>query len=121
VVSLRVPDRHGKIADVVLGYDDLDGYVRDKAHFGATVGRYANRIAHGKFSLNGTTYTLAKNNGANHLHGGIRGFDKVVWTAKDVSTPAASALQLNYLSKEGEEGYPGNLSAQVHLHSYQQE
>ena len=113
VVSLKVPDRQGKVADVVLGYDDLDGYVTDKAHFGATVGRYANRIAHGKFVLNGTTYTLAKNNGENHLHGGIRGFDKVLWTAKDVSTPAAAALQLNYLSKDGEEGYPGNLSAQV--------
>src|SRR5207245_2185400 len=113
VVSLKVPDRQGKFADVVLGYDDLDGYVTDKAHFGATVGRYANRIAHGKFVLNGTTYTLAKNNGENHLHGGIRGFDKVLWTAKDVSTPAAAALQLNYLSKDGEEGYPGNLSAQV--------
>jgi len=113
VVSLRVPDRHGKVADVVLGYVDLDGYIHDKSHFGATVGRYANRIAHGKFSLNGTTYTLAKNNGENHLHGGIRGFDKVVWTAKDVSTPAASVLQLNYLSKDGEEGYPGNLPAQV--------
>src|SRR5438309_7252064 len=113
VVSLKVPDRQGKFADVVLGYDDLDGYVTDKAHFGATVGRYANRIAHGKFVLNGTTYTLAKNNGENHLHGGIRGFDKVLWTAKDVSTAGAAALQLNYLSKDGEEGYPGNLSVQV--------
>ena len=113
VVSLKVPDRHGKTDDVVLGYDDLDGYLHDKSYFGATVGRYANRIAHGKFTLNGTTYTLAKNDGENHLHGGVRGFNKVVWEAKDVSTAGAAALQLNYLSKDGEEGYPGNLSVQV--------
>jgi len=113
VVSLKVPDRHGKTDDVVLGYDDLDGYLHDKSYFGATVGRYANRIAHGKFTLNGTTYTLAKNDGENHLHGGVRGFNKVGWEAKDVSTAGAAALQLNYLSKDGEEGYPGNLSVQV--------
>ena len=113
VVSLKVPDRHGKTDDVVLGYDDLDGYLHDKSYFGATVGRYANRIAHGKFTLNGTTYTLAKNDRENHLHGGVRGFNKVVWEAKDVSTAGAAALQLNYLSKDGEEGYPGNLSVQV--------
>jgi len=113
VVSLKVPDRHGKTDDVVLGYDDLDGYLHDKSYFGATVGRYANRIAHGKFTLNETTYTLAKNDGENHLHGGVRGFNKVVWEAKDVSTADAAALQLNYLSKDGEEGYPGNLSVQV--------
>ncbi len=113
VVSLKVPDRHGKTDDVVLGYDDLDGYLHDKSYFGATVGRYANRIAHGKFTLNGTTYTLAKNDGENHLHGGVQGFNKVVWEAKDVSTADAAALQLNYLSKNGEEGYPGNLSVQV--------
>jgi len=113
VVSLKVPDRRGKTDDVVLGYDDLDGYLHDKSYFGATVGRYANRIAHGKFTLNGTTYTLAKNDGENHLHGGVRGFNKVVWEAKDVSTAGAAALQLNYLSKDGEEGYPGNLSVQV--------
>jgi len=113
VVSLKVPDRHGKTDDVVLGYDDLDGYLHDKSYFGATVGRYANRIAHGKFTLNGTTYTLAKNEGENHLHGGVRGFNKVVWEAKDVSTAGVAALRLNYLSKDGEEGYPGNLSVQV--------
>ncbi len=113
VVSLKVPDRHGKTDDVVLGYDDLDGYLHDKSYFGATVGCYANRIAHGKFTLNGTTYTLAKNDGENYLHGGVRGFNKVVWEAKDVSTAGAAALQLNYLSKDGEEGYPGNLSVQV--------
>jgi aldose 1-epimerase len=113
VVSLKVPDRHGKTDGVVLGYDDLDGYLHDKSYFGATVGRYANRIAHGKFTLNGTTYTLAKNDGENHLHGGVRGFNKVVWEAKDVSTAGVAALRLNYLSKDGEEGYPGNLSVQV--------
>ena len=113
VVSVKVPNRHGKTDDVVLGYDDLDGYLHDKSYFGATVGRYANRIAHGKFTLNGTTYTLAKNDGENHLHGGVQGFNKVVWEAKDVSTADAAALQLNYLSKNGEEGYPGNLSVQV--------
>jgi len=113
VVSVKVPNRHGKTDDVVLGYDDLDGYLHDKSYFGATVGRYANRIAHGKFTLNGTTYTLAKNDGENHLHGGVRGFNKVVWEAKDVSIAGAAALQLNYLSKDGEEGYPGNLSVQV--------
>ena len=113
VVSLKVPDRHGKTDDVVLGYDDLDGYLHDKSYFGATVGRYANRIAHGKFTLNGTTYALAKNDGENHLHGGVRGFNKVVWEAKDVSTAGVAALRLNYLSKDGEEGYPGNLSVQV--------
>ena len=113
VVSVKVPNRHGKTDDVVLGYDDLDGYLHDKSYFGATVGRYANRIAHGKFTLNETTYTLAKNDGENHLHGGVRGFNKVVWEAKDVSTAGAAALQLNYLSKDGEEGYPGNLSVQV--------
>jgi len=113
VVSLKVPDRHGKTDDVVLGYDDLDGYLHDKSYFGATVGRYANRIAHGKFTLNGTIYTLAKNDGENHLHGGVQGFNKVVWEAKDVSIAGAAALQLNYLSKDGGEGYPGNLSVQV--------
>ncbi len=113
LVSLRAPDRNGRFADVLLGYDTLDGYVSDKANFGGTIGRYANRIAHGKFTLNGTTYTLAKNNGENHLHGGIRGFNKVLWDARDVSTAGAPAVQMSYLSKDGEEGYPGNLSVQV--------
>ena len=113
LVSLKVPDRGGKLADVVLGYDSLEGYITDKAYFGATVGRYANRIAHGKFTLNGVTYTLAKNNGENSLHGGIRGFNKALWSARDVSTKDYPALELRYLSKDGEEGYPGNLSVQV--------
>lgn len=113
VVSLKVPDRKRQVADVVLGYDSLDGYVNDKAYFGALIGRYGNRIAHGQFTLDGVTYKLAKNNGDNTLHGGTRGFNKAVWSAKDISSKAAQALQLNYLSKEGEEGYPGNLNVQV--------
>lgn len=114
IVSLKVPDRAGKLADVVLGYDNLDGYLNDKFFFGGTIGRYANRIARGKFKLNGATYTLALNNGENTLHGGaVRPFHKVIWDAKDISTANAPALQLNYTSKDGEEGYPGNLFAQV--------
>jgi aldose 1-epimerase len=113
IVRMRVPDRHGKIEDVVLGYDNLEGYVNDKAYFGATVGRYANRIAHGKFTLDGHVYTLPKNNGDNTLHGGTSGFNKRLWKAKDVSTPAAAALQMTYLSKDGDQGFPGNLSVDV--------
>jgi aldose 1-epimerase len=110
VVYLKVPDRNGKLDDVVLGYDNLEGYAGGKAYIGATVGRYANRIAHAAFTLDGTTYTLAKNDGDNHLHGG---FSKRVWTAKAVSSSAGQALELTYLSKDGEEGFPGNLSVKV--------
>ena len=110
VVSLKVADRNGKFEDVVLGYDNLDGYATGKAYIGATVGRYANRIAHATFTLDGTTYTVAKNDGDNHLHGG---FNKRVWTAKDVSSIAGQALELTYLSKDGEEGFPGNLPVKV--------
>jgi aldose 1-epimerase len=113
LVSLKVPDRTGKFADVVLGYDTLAEYASGGSYFGATVGRYGNRIAHGKFTLDGVEYTLAKNDGENSLHGGIKGFNKVVWTAKEIPSKDGSALQLNYLSKDSEEGYPGNLSAQV--------
>jgi aldose 1-epimerase len=110
VVSLKVADRSGKFEDVVLGYDDLDGYATGKAYIGATVGRYANRIAHATFTLDSSTYTLAKNDGDNHLHGG---FNKRVWTAKDVSSSAGQALELTYLSKDGEEGFPGTLPVKV--------
>jgi aldose 1-epimerase len=110
VVSLKVPDRNGKFEDVVLGYDNLDGYATGKAYIGATVGRYANRIAHATFTLDGVTYTLAKNDGDNHLHGG---FNKRVWTAKDISGSAGQALELTYLSKDGEEGFPGTLPVKV--------
>ena len=110
LVSLKVPDKSGKSGDVVLGYDNLSAYQDGKAFFGATVGRYGNRIAHATFKLDGVTYTLPKNDGDNHLHGV---FNKVLWTAKDVSTAAGQALELTYLSKDGEEGYPGNLSVKV--------
>jgi aldose 1-epimerase len=113
VVSLRVPDRNGQLADVALGYDNVKDYETGKAYFGATVGRYANRIARGKFTLNGATYTLPKNDGENSLHGGTKGFSKRFWTAKEVSARNGQALELKYLSKDGEEGYPGNLSVTV--------
>jgi aldose 1-epimerase len=109
IVAVKVPDRDGKLADVVLGHESLEGYVNRSRYFGALVGRYANRIACGKFPLNGVEYKLATNNGANHLHGGLRGFDKVVWNA-DAS---GDVLQLTYSSRDGEEGYPGNLSVTV--------
>jgi len=111
VVSLKVPDRRGRMEDVVLGYDTLDGYLKDNGpYMGALIGRYANRIAKGRFSLNGTEYTLAQNNGENHLHGGIKGFDKVVWKGTALRN---GGVRLTYLSKDGEEGYPGNLSVTV--------
>lgn len=111
VVSLKTPDKSGQFDDVVLGYDSLEGYLKRNPYFGALIGRCGNRISKGKFSLNGSTYSLAQNIGSkNHLHGGLKGFDKVVWTAKVVETSNGPALQLDYLSKDGEEGYPGNLS-----------
>ena len=113
VVSLKVPDRNGKLGDVVLGYDKLDDYVKNSPYFGCLVGRYGNRIAKGKFTLDGKEYTLAVNNGANHLHGGIKGFDKVVWTPETLTTADGPALSLTYLSKDGEEGYPGNLTVKA--------
>jgi aldose 1-epimerase len=113
VVSLKVPDRNGKFGDVVLGYDSLDGYVNDKGYFGAIVGRYGNRIGHAQFSIDGKTYTLAKNNGENSLHGGIKGFNKAVWAAKELPAKNGQSLELTYLSKDGEEGFPGNLHVRV--------
>jgi aldose 1-epimerase len=113
VVSLKVPDRNGKFGDVVLGYDSLDGYVNDKSYFGAIVGRYGNRIGHAQFSIDGKTYTLAKNNGENSLHGGIKGFNKAVWAAKELPAKNGQSLELTYLSKDGEEGFPGNLHVRV--------
>lgn len=113
VVSIKTADRQGKTDDVVLGYDSVDGYVSDKVYFGALIGRYGNRIAQGKFMLDGTTYTLARNNGENSLHGGIKGFNKAVWQAREVTAKEGPALQLRYTSKDGEEGYPGNLSVTV--------
>ena len=113
VVTLKVPDRAGKAADVVLGYDTLDGYEKGTSYFGATVGRYGNRIAGGKFTLDGKTYTLPKNNGENTLHGGIVGFNKKVWKAREVASKGGAALEMTYLSPDGEEGFPGNLSVKV--------
>jgi aldose 1-epimerase len=113
VVSLKAPDRNGKLADVVLGYDNAEGYVNDKSFFGALVGRYGNRIGHAQFALDGKTYTLAKNNGENSLHGGIKGFNKAVWTAKIIPAKDGQSLELSYLSKDGEEGFPGNLKVSV--------
>jgi aldose 1-epimerase len=113
VVSLKVPDQNGKLGDVVLGYETLDEYIKNNPYFGALIGRYGNRIAKGKFTLNGKEYPLAVNNGENHLHGGIVGFDKVVWAAKEIKEAQGVGLKLTYLSKDGEEGYPGNLSVTV--------
>jgi aldose 1-epimerase len=113
IVSLLVPDRHGKLADVALGYDSCDKYLSDAAYLGPILGRHANRIGKGQFTLNGVTYNLARNNGEHHLHGGLKGFDKVVWKARDVSTANEQALELTYLSKDLEEGYPGNMSVRV--------
>ena len=113
VVSLKMPDKNGKFADVVLGYDSIADYEKNQAYIGALVGRYANRIAKGRFTLDGKEYVLAKNNGENHLHGGLKGFDKVVWTARGFVDKTGANVELNYLSRDGEEGYPGNLSVKV--------
>ena len=110
VVSLETPDREGKLADVVLGFDSLDDYVKDSPYFGAACGRYANRIAKGRFTLDRVEYRLACNNDANHLHGGIKGFDKVVWQAEETRTDQGVGLTLKRVSPDGEEGYPGALS-----------
>ena len=114
VVSLTAPDRNGKFADVVLGFNDLESYLtKNDPYMGAIIGRYGNRIAKGRFMLNGVEYKLAVNNGENHLHGGIKGFDKVIWTGRELKTKAGPAVVLTYLSKDGEEGYPGNLRVRV--------
>lgn len=110
IVSLKTPDRKGAMGDVVLGYDNLAGYTGGKAFFGALVGRYANRLAKGQFSIDGKMYQVPVNDGVNALHGGIRGFDKRVWTGRELP---GGALELTYVSKDGEEGYPGTLTATV--------
>ncbi len=109
MTSLKVPDRNGVFGDIVLGYETLEEYARNPRYFGALIGRHANRIGMGKFSLNGVEYQLPRNNGANHLHGGPNGFDKRVWDASD----DGSVVRLTYLSKDGEESYPGNVTAEV--------
>jgi len=113
IVSILAPDRAGRAVDVTLGYRDFAGYLGDTSYFGSIVGRYANRIAKGRFTLDGKTYSLATNNGPNSLHGGPTGFQKRVWTPKVVSGKDGDALELTYVSKDGEEGYPGTLTAKV--------
>src|SRR5512136_1314987 len=113
VTSVKVPDRNGAMANVALGFTNLKDYETVSPYFGAITGRYANRIAKGKFTLGGQTYTLTINDGPNSLHGGKAGFDKRVWTAKEVPGTGQVGLELTYLSKDGEEGYPGNLNVTV--------
>jgi aldose 1-epimerase len=113
IVSIKVPDRTGHLDDVVLGYDSAKEYEAGKAHIGGTIGRYANRIAHGSFTLEGHTYKLPENDGENTLHGGILGFDKKIWAAKEVSNKDGAAVQFTYVSPDGEEGFPGTLTATV--------
>jgi aldose 1-epimerase len=112
ITSWITPDKNGKMADIVLGFNHVNSYTKDVPYFGALIGRYGNRIAFGKFKIGDVSYTLATNDGKNHLHGGNKGFDKVVWTAGAI-TDSVPALTLTYLSKDGEEGYPGNLSVTV--------
>lgn len=113
LTELHAPDRNGKLADVVLGFDNLDQYVKENPFFGATAGRVANRIAKGKFTLDGKQYTLATNNGPNHLHGGLKGFDKQVWKARQLPSAESPGVEFTYVSKDGEEGYPGTLTTTV--------
>lgn len=113
ITSITMPDKTGKQGDIVLGFDSLEPYLSNKPYFGAIIGRYANRIANGRFRLEGKTYQLAINNGKNSLHGGIKGFDKVVWNSREVMNDTVSMLELTYVSKSGEEGYPGNLKVKV--------
>jgi len=113
VTSLMVPDKNGKAADIVLGYDSLSSYIAKTPYFGALIGRYGNRIAKGKFTLDSKEYALALNDGPNHLHGGVKGFDKVVWDAEEFKTDSAVGIKFHRLSRDGEEGYPGNLEVTV--------
>ncbi|MBV9948823.1 MAG: galactose mutarotase [Myxococcales bacterium] len=113
VTEFHVPDRQGRMRDIVAGYDDLDGYLKGSPYFGATVGRVANRIKGGRLELDGRTYELALNNPPNHLHGGVKGWDKVVWDAVSELTPRGPSVRFTYHSRDGEEGYPGNVTAHV--------
>lgn len=113
ILSLKVPDRGGEFGDVVLGYDSLSGYIASSPYFGALIGRYGNRIRNARFTLDGQTYTLAANNGPNHLHGGVKGFDKVVWDAEPFMRGDTVGITLRYTSPDGEEGYPGTLQSEV--------
>ena len=113
ITSLKVPDKNGETEDIVLGYNKLEDYINENPYFGSIIGRYGNRIAKGKFNLNGNQYTLATNNDENHLHGGNIGFDKVIWEAETKINSNSSSLILKYLSRDMEEGYPGNLYTTV--------
>ena len=113
ILSLRVPDKTGALGDVVLGYDSLDAYLKSSPYFGAIIGRYGNRIARGRFKLDGKEYKLATNNGPNALHGGVKGFDKVVWKAESFQDGRGVGIVFTYTSADGEEGYPGKLDAKV--------
>ena len=113
LVSLKTPDRTGNLQNILLGFDSLGPYVAGVPYFGATVGRYANRIAGGRFALDGKSYQLPQNNGPNSLHGGKRGFDKRIWTAQPMETRTVASLRLTYVSAAGEEGYPGELTVRV--------
>lgn len=113
IQSIEVPDRKGRMANVTLGFDNLDDYVTSNPYFGSITGRYANRIAEGKFTLDGVEYQLATNNGPNHLHGGVKGFDKRVWAATELLDDESAGLELTYTSPAGEEGYPGTLETEV--------
>jgi aldose 1-epimerase len=113
MTQLRVPDRDGTMSDIVLGLDDLKSYEEQNVYFGCLVGRYCNRIARGQFTLDGRTYTLTLNNDEHHLHGGFKGFDKVIWNAEPIENEKGVGLKLTYLSKDMEEGYPGNLNVEV--------
>ncbi len=113
VVSLEVPDREGRGADVTLGFPSLDGYLGRHPHFGSTIGRFCNRIGGATFTLDGTTYPLAANNGPNHLHGGIMGFNRVMWKGEPVATDEGAGVRFTRLSPDGEEGYPGNLQVEA--------
>jgi aldose 1-epimerase len=113
IVSIKVPDKNGRSSDVLLGFDELKGYLHNSPYFGALVGRYANRIANGRFSLNGGEYILTQNDGPNSLHGGRQGFDTRVWQAQEGANAEGQQLRLHYVSKDGEEGYPGEVSVDV--------
>ena len=113
VTELHVPDKNGDNGDVVLGYDKLSSYIEASPYFGCITGRYANRIAKGRFTIDGNEYKLATNNGDNHLHGGVAGLDKKVWAAKEVKGIGRAGIEFSYLSPDGEEGYPGNLQCKV--------
>lgn len=113
ITALKTPDKNGSFKNVVLGFDNLAQYEKDNPFFGALIGRYGNRIAGGKFSLNDKTYQLAKNNGENNLHGGVKGFDRKVWEAKTKESPTSVSLLLTYVSPDGEEGFPGTLTTNV--------